>query len=75
MPVNGRQECEALDMSQSERRLFYTQGDYGLFQCSEPRRAKTYAAIIESPQRFRRRAAWSPQYGAEASLSHPPHEK
>ena len=45
MPVNGRQECEALDMSQSERRLFYTQGDYGLFQCSEPRCAKTYAAI------------------------------
>ncbi|MFR2495210.1 MAG: metallophosphoesterase [Christensenellales bacterium] len=45
MPVNGRQECEALDMSQSERRLFYMQGDYGLFQCSEPRCAKTYAAI------------------------------
>lgn len=45
MPVNGRQECEALDMSQSKRRLFYTQGDYGLFQCSEPRCAKTYAAI------------------------------
>lgn len=41
MPVNGRQECETLDMSQSERRLFYMQGDYGLFQCSEPRCAKT----------------------------------
>ena len=24
------------------RRLFYTQGDYGLFQCSEPCHAKTY---------------------------------
>lgn len=45
MPVNGRQECETLDMSQSERRLFYMQGDYGLFQCNEPRCAKTYAAI------------------------------
>lgn len=25
-----------------KRRLFYTQGDYGLFQCSEPCRQKTY---------------------------------
>lgn len=45
MPVNGRQECETMDMSQSERRLFYMQGDYGLFQCAKPRCAKTYAAI------------------------------
>ena len=42
MPVNGRQECEALGMRQSERRLFYTQGDYGLFQCSGPCCPKTY---------------------------------
>lgn len=28
-----------------KKHLFYTQGDYGLFQCSEPRCAKTYAAI------------------------------
>lgn len=28
-----------------KKRLFYTQGDYGLFQCSESRCAKTYAAI------------------------------
>ena len=25
-----------------KKRLFYTQGDYGLFQCSEPCRSKTY---------------------------------
>lgn len=25
-----------------KRRLFYTQGDYGLFQCSQPCRARTY---------------------------------
>lgn len=33
-----------------KRRLFYTQGDYGLFQCSEPCHAKTYdneSAILE----------------------------
>lgn len=44
-----------MDMSQSERRLFYTQGDYGLFQCCEPRCAKPMRQFIESPQRFRRR--------------------
>lgn len=55
MPVNGRQECETMDMSQSERRLFYMQGDYSLFQCSEPRCAKTYAAIYRITARFRRR--------------------
>ena len=48
MPVNGRQECEALDMSQSERRLFYTQGDYGLFQCSEPRCAKNLCGNLSN---------------------------
>ena len=25
-----------------KKRLFYTQGDYGLFQCSEPCHQKTY---------------------------------
>ncbi len=25
-----------------KKRLFYTQGDYGLFQCSEPCHSKTY---------------------------------
>ena len=65
-----------MDMSQSERRLFYMQGDYGLFQCSKPRCAKTYAAI------YRITAALPPagclvtsNTAREASLSHPPHEK
>lgn len=34
----------------NKRRLFYTQGDYGLFQCSEPCRSETFdneAAVLE----------------------------
>ncbi len=45
MGVSARTLLEARDFSRvrlHKHRLFYTQGDYGLWQCSEPCRQKTY---------------------------------